>query len=92
MPVIYICTVYGTIANVVQTVDVLPWEKYDTFIHLIKMLRDMLATIKESNCPECKGRLTASDVTEVDSNVEVSSSESEPSDVRSMNQTKNLGI
>ena len=56
------------------------------------MLRDMLATIKESNCPECKGRLTASDVTEVDSNVEVSSSESEPSDVRSMNQTKNLGI
>ena len=46
--------VYGCVANAVQTVDMLPLEKYDLFIALTDILRQMTLTIQQSNCPGCQ--------------------------------------
>ena len=51
-----IYVVYGTIANVVQTVDMLPWEKFDLFMKLTDILRQMALTVSQSNCPGCKAQ------------------------------------
>ena len=45
--------VYGNICNILQKVDTLPYEKYDIFTKLLEKLRDMVKTIKLSDCPGC---------------------------------------
>ena len=78
--------VYGNIANILQKVNTLPYEKFDLFHKLLTKLRNMIKSVDLSECPTCSQTITSS-VTETEviiptetSSVDLTNPSSHPSE------------